>query len=286
MTNQLMRFLVLTLLLTVTGLANAAVVGSVANSRFDDSWTLDGPEQVNTRAKLLNTANFGPGGISGEAITIVDTAATITTGLLSGFDTFYIGYLDDANVNAFTGAELTAMSDYVAGGGVMIVTCDDANYDAVCAHFGFPSTTSATSPVVPTAAGSVHPLFSGPFGDVTSINMSGTQGLFTTAAGATILGEDTAGSPNPTILEYTLGSGIVLLLSDVDMIANAASVGGDITSANDQFLGNLFSYAIGGSGSAPTPTSIPTMSTYGLILTALGLLLLASFRLRRSARQD
>ena len=37
-------------------------VGSIANSRFNSSWTLDGPEMANTRSKLLNPANFGAGG--------------------------------------------------------------------------------------------------------------------------------------------------------------------------------------------------------------------------------
>ena len=38
-------------------------VGSVADARFNNGgWTLDGVQMVNTRAKLLNPANFGPSG--------------------------------------------------------------------------------------------------------------------------------------------------------------------------------------------------------------------------------
>jgi IPTL-CTERM motif len=265
--------------------AQALRVGSVADSRFGDSWTLNGPEMTNTRAKLLNPLNFGPTGIASRSITIIDTAATVGSvdaTLLSGFDVFFIGYLDDANVNAFTAAELNAMQAWVNGGGTMIVTCDDDAHDAVCAFFGHPSSAGSpgVNPTVPTAAGAASPIFNGPFGVVTSINEEGTQGAFTSTTGATVLATDsTPGTPLPDVLIQQFGSGRVIFLADVDMIANAETSGGGIGDSNDRFLGNLFAFVAGAGSGAVGP--VPTLSPAGLALLSLLLVCAAAILWRR-----
>jgi len=261
-------------------------VGSVADSRFGTSWTLDGSNMTNTRAKLLNPANFGPAGTVTRTVQITDTAATVgsvTVALLSNFDVFFIGYLNDNSANAFTGAELSAMLAYVNAGGTMIVTCDSNSYDAVCAAFGFPASAGSPgiNPIVPTAAGSASNLFNGPFGVVASMNEAGTQGAFTSTTGATILAVDsTPGTPLPIVLTQNLGLGRVVLFADVDIIANAASAGGTITNGNDRYLGNLFA-SVTSFVPAPAPNVlVPTLSQYGLVLL---ILLVATFawRLRK-----
>jgi hypothetical protein len=252
--------------------AQALRVGSVADSRFLSDWTLDGSEMTNTRAKLLNPLNFGPGGTAQRSITIIDTAATVgslNAALLSGVDVFFIGYLDDTNVNAFTAAELNAMQVWVNGGGTMIVTCDDSDHDTVCAFFGHPATAGSPgiNPTVPTAAGAAHPIFNGPFGVVNAINEAGTQGAFTSTSGATILATDsTPGTPLPDVLIQQFGAGRVIFLADVDMIANAASAGAGLNNSNDRFLGNLFAF-VAGVGGAIAP--VPTVAPAGLALLSL-----------------
>ena len=259
-------------------------VGSVANARFNTSWTLDGPQMANTRAKLLNTANFGAGGVVPRLIAITDTATavgSVNAGLLSAFDVFFIGYLNDANANAFTAAELNAFQTWVNGGGTMVVTCDENNYDAVCSFFGHPATAGSPSvnPIVPTAAGTTHPLFAGPFGAVAAINMVGTMGAFTSTAGATILAQDSSAVPLPTVLVQSFGAGRIVFLADVDLIANGASAGPAITNQNDRFLGNLFAFA-GGFSFGP-PAQIPALESSALIALALVLAGLAAFALKR-----
>lgn len=293
MLRNFLKFALCLLAVTVSAQASAQAlrVGSVAESRFGQSWTLDGPQMVNTRAKLLNAANFGPGGTVPRSITIIDTAATVGSvdaTLLSGVDVFFIGYLNDANANAFTSAELTAFQTWVNAGGTMIVTCDDSSYDAVCAFFGHPATSGSPgiNPTVPTAAGAAHPTFNGSFGVVSAINEAGTQGAFTVTAGATILANDsTPVTPLPNVLIQQFGSGRIVFLADVDMIANAATAGATITSQNDRFLGNLFAFAAGFGPLAPSaPIATPTMSPAGYAL--LSLLLVGAFavlRRRRSA---
>src|SRR6188768_1969663 len=70
---------------------------SIADSRFNSGWTLDGSAMSSTRAKLLDGDVFGPGGVVDRTVVIQDTAATITPALLSGVEILFIGYLDDDN---------------------------------------------------------------------------------------------------------------------------------------------------------------------------------------------
>jgi len=220
----------------------AIEVGSVADSRFGDGWTLDGTEMTVTRAKLLETMNFGPEGTVPEAINITDVAGTIDYTVLSQFDVFFIGYLWDGSANAFSNAELVALQDWVSAGGTMIVTCDEEDYSAVCDAFGLvPSASNANPPVNPTVAGSSHPVFDGPFGMPAALEMSGTRKYFDDVGSFTILARDQ--DLNPVVLEDQIGSGRVIAFTDVDIISNyTLSEGTGIENDNDMFLGNLIAY--------------------------------------------
>lgn len=236
------------LLLAAPALADGPLrVGSVAASRFGSDWTLDGPMMANTRAKLLNTSNFGLAGTVRRPIQITDTAATVGSvdaPLLGNFDVFFIGSLDDQHPNAFTPEEMAAFQAWVAAGGTMIVTCDAPYDDALCAAFGLPVDANSTAPAVPTAPGADHPLFAGPFGAVASLGMWGDYGYFAGSVGAVVLAQDSSGSGAlPVVLFRRWGSGRLILLSDVDILAQAATAGSSVTSDNDRFLGNLFAFA-------------------------------------------
>lgn len=270
--------------------AQTIQVGSVTDARFSTAWTLDGTEMANTRAKLLNTANFGAGGTVPRPIAIADTAGavgSVNAALLAPFNVFFIGYLQDASANAFTAAELSAFQAWVNAGGTMIVTCDDSNYDAVCAFFGHPATSGspAINPIVPTAAGIAHPIFTAPFGAVTSINEVGTQGAFAVSVPATVLAQDSSATPLPTVLIQSFGAGRIVFLSDVDLIANGASAGSAITTQNDRFLGNLFAFTGGFApvGPAAAPV-VPTLDERALLALMLAVAAAAAFALRRKAR--
>lgn len=234
----------------IVGSSTTHEVGSIADSRFGTGSTLDGSEMVTTRSKLLESTNFGQSGTVAFTINITDTASTlgsVTAALLSAFDVFFIGNLDDSDPKAFMASELTAFENWVRNnGGVVIVTCDDASYDAVCAFFGYPASSSATPTTVPEAASGSHPIFAGSFGTVTSVSMGGTKGYFSTTTDATVLGEDSTGSPVATVLEKQIGNGWVIFISDLDMITESGgiSTGTGILNDNDRFLGNLFEYAI------------------------------------------
>ncbi len=182
-----------------------------------------------TRAQLQNPANSGPAGTVHFSITINDTATTpgsLTLSLLKNFDVFFIGYLNDNNPNALTALELANLHTWVTAGGVLIVTCDEDDYDAVCADFGHPATTTAENPMVPTDGG--QPIFNGPFGAVPSFLMEGTQGYFTSTAGADVLAHDSSAEQQPVFLSKTVGAGRVILFSDVDIIADTLTPGAGV----------------------------------------------------------
>jgi hypothetical protein len=218
---------------------------SVADARFNNGgWTLDGSQMVNTRAKLLNPANFGPNGTVKKTISITDTAATITNSLLSGYDVFFVGYIP--NTPGFTAGEITAMMSWVNSGGVMIVTADDQFDDQVALAIGFtmPSGSKPPGTTTPNGPGVTHPVFAGPFGTVSSIVGSGSQGyFFSNPPGMVALGYD-AGNVIFTVFEISYGSGRFLVCSDVDFFDAGLTAGGTINPGNgdEVFLGNVFAY--------------------------------------------
>lgn len=227
----------------------AIEIGSIADARFETGWTLDGDSMTYARAKLLSGFNFGAEGLVEEDVNITDIAGTITLTALSTFDVFFIGYLDDGSDSAFTDDELQAMQIWVENGGTMLITCDDTGHDAVCSAFGpVPSASDAQPPVNPTAASANHPVFlNGPFGSVAFLSMSGTKKYFDNTGGFTVLGEEQG--DHPVILEKEIGSGRVILFTDVDMISDyTLTEGTAMTADNDRFLGNLFAYLAGEAG--------------------------------------
>jgi len=220
-------------------------VGSIADARFNSGehgWTLDGFYMTATREKLLKSSNFGPGGTVPEKVNIIDIAGTVDYTTLSQFDIFFIGYLYDSESDSFSASELQAFQNWVNAGGTMIITCDETSFDAVCSAFGpVPSASNATAPVNPTGAGSTHPVFDGPFGAPSALLMSGTKKYFDNTGGFTVLAEDQGG--HPVVLEGVLGSGRVIVFTDVDIISDLTlTAGSGISSDNDKFLGNLIAY--------------------------------------------
>lgn len=217
--------------------AAALEVGSLATSRVGD-WTLDGFEMQSTRAKLENPANFGAGGTIPESIDVTDVSDPLTEEILAQFDVFFVGYVADATLSA---AELSALENWVADGGLLIATCDDTGHDATCNQLGVTLGALAVEPASPAAGFEDHPLFAGPFGPAQSLGLFGNFQTFAGLGGAVTLAEDDAGLPIIAIDDH--GEGAVLFLGDVDLISdNNISDGADFdfSNDNDALLGNLF----------------------------------------------
>jgi hypothetical protein len=222
--------------------AMAIELGSFSTERFNTAWTLDGIFMENSRAKLLNPNNFGPQGTVPESINITDVSGEITYTALSPFNVFFSGYLPDNAAQPITEDEGQAFFDWVSAGGTLIITCDDNDHDSMCIAFGLQeSASSAVDPVEPTVAGANRPLFDGPFGTPTSLDMASNQPYFTGIGGFSVLAEDQNG--DPVVLESVFGDGRVVAFTDVDMVSDSTlSDGSGILNDNDQFWGNLIAY--------------------------------------------
>ncbi|OUR86225.1 hypothetical protein A9Q85_06395, partial [Cycloclasticus sp. 44_32_T64] len=247
------------------GLPEVLNVGSLSGSR-GSTWTLDGSNMVDdTRAKLENDANFGAGGIIPSDIQISDISEPLTLELLNNFDVFFIGYYPEGTL---TEAELQALSDWAEAGGTLIITADSGSYDQVASYFGYPTASGAVDPMTVTSEGETNPIFDGPFGEVESFLMWGTQGYFTNTDGATILAVDDNGLP--VVLETSFGDGNLILLADVDILSDNGLTDGenvDLGASNDVLFGNLFAYAaeLAGDGSSASDTEAPVPTSNELI---------------------
>ena len=215
---------------------------SIAASRFPTTWTLDGSRMEETRAKLLHPGNFGLGGTVESPIVIHDSADPIDLTLLADIEIVFIGYHSDASPNAFSEAELDALVSWVGAGGSILITCDDASYDAVCARFGQPVAGNVEGFATAAQAGWSHPVLDGPFGAVRQVATAGDVATFEDAAFTTVLLVSDH-SRDPLVLSATQGAGRVLLFGDVDLISDdTLSVGTGIERPNDALLGNAFAW--------------------------------------------
>jgi len=231
----------------VAGFANPAAtirVGSIAASRAGTTWTLDGASMADTRAKLLNTANFGPTGTVTKQILITDTAATIDANMLANFDTVFISDLPNGTL---TTAERAALSAWENNGGWIVVTADDSSHDDVASDYGGCTSSPAAfiPPTMVTGLGITLPLFLTPYSNDYPIQLGKTSNGLVSGGLAKLLTDSM--STFMAVGKIILGSGQVIFLSDVSMITSTLSgsltTGSSITSAGDKFLVNLFAYA-------------------------------------------
>jgi hypothetical protein len=224
-------------------------LGSIDAARFGGAtWTLNGTDMEEARAKLLAAGNFGDSGTVGRAVVITDTAAAITSGLLNSLDVFFIGYLSDEHANAFTAAELNAFFEWVEDGGAMLVTCDSEDYDAVCARFGAPASGFGTNLVDASGPGFGHPALDGPFGAVRQFTAQGDIAAFPEGSPGVVVArsQDRA----PMVIARRIGDGRVLLITDVDMLSDYTLTDYiDLPSPNDVLLGNAIAWLAGESTS-------------------------------------
>ncbi|PVZ66309.1 hypothetical protein [Pelagibaculum spongiae] len=237
---------------------NTCQVASVARSRISSAWTLDGGSLTETRLKLLSLDNFGPQGTSRKTINIIDSDETFTLESLRNFDLLFIGYWDERAENYLTTEELNAMTSWVMEGGRLIITCDSTGFDATCSHFGYPVTAANFNFAVPALDQSLHPVLNGLFNAkdinnasiaLTEIRTSSSKSFFANTDNTTILGYTLpiADSGQATIMEHKLGSGIVMLLGDVDYVSDITLSHGETINSNNQndiFMANLFDYML------------------------------------------
>ena len=222
-------------------------VGSIADAKSGSyGYTLDGAYMTSTRAKLLNTGNFGPAGTVKRSILITDIRGTVDAKVLETLDVLFIGTIYDG-YGYLSSTEIDAIVNWVKSGGTAIVTTDYSDSTAVAAAFGYTGLDYGPAESISDTTAVDTPIFSGPFGDLysggTPIYTAGVGTYFADESGLRVFGTDASGPATVSELDY--GSGKVIFLATVDFIDDLElSLGPTITPAasNDVFLGNLFAY--------------------------------------------
>jgi len=222
---------------TVIRVGNVAFIRTIpfpfGNATLDDGITFTAALQ-----KLGWAANFGAGGTYGKSISITNETAPIDSGMLSGLDVFFIGYISTGVLGS---SEISALDTWVHdNGGILIVTADDSNHADVANHFNCMPTMDALPGVTATATGRSNPIFSGPFGNAFALSKGfATSGYFnSTPSGSTVLATDPSGA---AVVLYKYGNGKIVFLSGYNMLSNGnVSPGASVTFPNDKFLCNLF----------------------------------------------
>lgn len=191
---------------------NDAVVSSSSGS-----WAWDRPQHTEFRNALENSANFGAGGIVGEAVQTVNLGTNINAGSLAGVDLFVSSWWHQSQSNSY---EATLINFFNNGGDLMLLQ-DDTARDGIGTQLGIQTTNGAANPNTVT-----NPLANGPFGSVNPINQAGNIGYLDSNAiinsGGTVCGTNNNGLATMGCWAegaFGAGTGSLTIFSDVDLIS-------------------------------------------------------------------
>ncbi|CCH55891.1 hypothetical protein BN8_05188 [Fibrisoma limi BUZ 3] len=234
--------------------AQTIKVASIHHSRLDagsddKGYTLNGATMIKTALpKLTNTANFGPGGKVPYSLSITHTftaSGSITATSLAPFDILFIGPTFGGSFPV-TQAEQIAIKAWSAQPGKVVILAEQpANYP-VTAYYGYTLREGNTDPTTVRPGDSVTKLFTGVFGEATSMTQGGTsQGYFSTDCFSTVIA--TNADDKPTIIFASATRDV--LIADTDfftIVGNTMSEGPviDPTNDTDKFWGNLWAWAV------------------------------------------
>ncbi|MGC1441671.1 MAG: cadherin-like domain-containing protein, partial [Burkholderiaceae bacterium] len=208
------------------------------------SFTLNGGFLAPTDAILANAANFGPGGVIDNTISVAATSTTIDAAYLAQGLVLFDGETLDSS---YTAAELAAIDTWVNAGGILISTNENTSYDPISESYTLPIVGNGSTSFL--VANNVHPVMNGPFGSVGPVGGSfaaaGAIGYFDAAAlqpGDIRLANDSL-SGQPTIVLRPVGSGFILFTSDEGIFRAGMTGDGTISTPNDILVANVFAWA-------------------------------------------
>ncbi|MEP2988268.1 MAG: hypothetical protein ABJN65_06200 [Parasphingorhabdus sp.] len=201
---------------------------------------LNQPRTAAMRAKLSNSANFGPGGTYSESTFSFVIIGTPTTANLAanGCNIWFSGY--------DSGAPYMALQTFVNNGGFVIAGCDSSNNDAACNGLGvsvsnYGNTSGGYTTTIP-----INPLTCDGGVQNTTLNLTtagGASSYFTTGF---VLARYSDASAFSLAITDNIYSPTYILTGDIDMFTtnNAQVTGGNgIISDQDKFIANSFKIA-------------------------------------------
>ena len=227
-------------------------------------WCLGGSSMTQFLGAITNSANFGPGGTVGTSV-VVNQLNTVNAGTLAGANGFISTWWSDSE----SATSVSSVVNFFLGGGALVLFQDDSGHDAIGEALGLPTYGSDGSP-----SNGGSPLFNGPFGVASNVNQYGNTGYLNSADIAahsgTIGGLNGGGQATAAYWapgQYAAGAGALVVVGDVDMVANYySSPYSPNTNANGTFGLNTIAYAING---APVG-GVPEPATWGLMIAGFG----------------
>lgn len=221
-----------------------------------NSLTLNGGAMTPTDELLADEDNFGRLGLHPTAISVVAASATIDADYLAQGNVLFNGYVPDAN---WTADELAALDTWIQSGGILISNSDSASYDAVSDYFGLRIGGSGST--IWRIDDATHDIIDGDFGLVgavgDTIRATGAIAYFDSsslAVGDQVLAID-SGSGEPTIVVRQHAAGWIVFTSDEGIFRAGMSGGGEIATANDRLVANLFAW---------TANQLPSTTTHSM----------------------
>ena len=218
-----------------------------------DGWCTGGPQLTGFVGAVTSPANFGPGGTVATSVTIT-SIDTVTTASLAGYNAFVSTWWNNSQSASSTAAVLS----FFHSGGDLVLFDDDLNHDGIAAALGLPTSGSDGS-----VSNGSSPLFVGPFGTATDVHQYGAVGYLSAAdvlaANGSIGGVNASGQITSAYWgagQFGAGDGKLIIIADVDMVANFYSNPYSPLDSNGIFALNTVNYLISGDG-VPEPASGP-----------------------------
>ena len=201
----------------VGGQSGSLRIGAFNGARGGDFSLSDGSSAAAMKSLIQTTF---------PAATITGTSDLTTPGFLANVDVMWLNsvFNNTTATSPLSGAEQTALLNFVNGGGRAIIFGENEVFDdsSLLAPFGAATTGNLVFLQTGTITNQTDVITNGPFGLVSTLqgNYSGT---FTTLGAATALGAWGNGGTSVAVLQpnaLSAGSGRVLLLSDVNYYAD------------------------------------------------------------------
>jgi hypothetical protein len=238
------------------------VVSGYDTTRTTGGWSLFGSCLATTNNYLTDAANFGPTGTDHVNLDLsAGGMPTATADSLKGVNVFFTGYVASST---YTADEKTALLNYVKGGGALIGTSDETDYD-MSDIFGMTLADSPGGVETGTITDPTSPLADGPFGTVTSFTQYDAVAHWTDIGPGQTVGTNPEGPAIVVIPPGALaaGSGPVVMVSDVDVFSDCADeagvTNGSIT--NETLIKNIFAYVANFEATPITTTTVPATTS-------------------------